>query len=168
MRQKTLIIYDKSGTVLATYDANYMQAPVGVPYIIADVPDGVIIESVDVSKAQPIYAPQTIVSSEIDKLNAKMDYIAMMGNLDLSVVADVILNAPVKDKIEQINGTNETFSTNYVRVHNYYMTNLWSLVAVRNAVGKWINNQEFTKIVKAKEEQTSYTDKNNTIPTVKI
>lgn len=37
-------------------------------------------------------------------------------------------------------------SKNYGKVKNFYVTGLWSLAMVRNAVGRWITAEEFTKI----------------------
>lgn len=37
-------------------------------------------------------------------------------------------------------------SRNYNKVKNFYEAGLWSLAMVRNAVGRWITAEEFTKI----------------------
>lgn len=164
---KTTIIYDKSGTILASYTNGSIATPVGIPFIIVDIPDGMMIESVNVATGTPIYSTRSIIISEIDKINSKMDYIAMMNGLDLSVIMDVTLNSIAKGIITTIDGTADNHSTNYVRVYNYYIKGLWGLMAIRNAIGKWITNAEYTTIVKAKEELTSATDTKNPIPIVK-
>ena len=38
------------------------------------------------------------------------------------------------------------YSKNFEKVKNYYDQKLWSLERVRNAVGKWITEEEFTEI----------------------
>lgn len=37
-------------------------------------------------------------------------------------------------------------STNYEKVKNYYDNGRWSIERVRNAVGRWITEQEFEEI----------------------
>lgn len=37
-------------------------------------------------------------------------------------------------------------SKNYMKVKNYYDTNRWSKEAVRNAVGRWITEDEYFEI----------------------
>lgn len=38
-------------------------------------------------------------------------------------------------------------SKNYEKVAKYYNAGLWSLGMVRNAVGRWITEAEFTEII---------------------
>ena len=40
-----LFIYDKEGTIIATHNANNCVPPVGVPWVVADIPDGCIVYS---------------------------------------------------------------------------------------------------------------------------
>lgn len=44
-------------------------------------------------------------------------------------------------------------SPNFAKVKRYYLLGLWPLICVRNAVGRWITSDEYTEIIRAKEEQ---------------
>lgn len=37
-------------------------------------------------------------------------------------------------------------SKNFEKVYNYYKNHLWTLSQVRNAVGKWITEEEYQEI----------------------
>ena len=161
---KTLIIYDKSGGIIASYNAVGTTAPVGVPYIVVDLPEGMVVQSVDVKSGTPIYAKDNLVISEIDKMNSKMDYIAMMNGIDINAVMDA---GSYTNSTLSVN--DDTHSEHYYKVLNYYLTDLWSLLAVRYAVDKnWISAEEFATIVKAKNEADATLDTENEIPTVTV
>lgn len=161
---KTIIVYDKLGTIISAYNAESGSAPMGVPYILIDLPVGVTVKSVNVTNGQPIYSTENAIISELDKINAKMDYIAMMETIDISVVCDIMEG----NETTVIDSSTENHSKNYNRVYNYFMTDLWSLAAVRNAVSRWITNSEFADIVVAKDTQNSAIDTTNTIPSVSV
>lgn len=160
---KTLIVYDKSGGIIACYNAEGAAAPVGVPYIIVDIPEGISVQSVDVKTATPIYVKDNLIISEIDKMNSKMDYIAMMSDIDISNVMDAG-SYTTTNQLED-----REHSANYNKVLNYYLTDLWSLLAVRNAyIKSWITSAEYNTIVKAKNEADATLDTENEIPTVTV
>lgn len=162
---RTIIIYDKLGTVVSAYSADSdMTPPMGIPYIIANIPTGVTVKSVNVTTGQPVYSTQSAVTSEVEKINAKMDYIAMMQNIDISVVSDVM-----EGNIQEIiDASQENHTKNYYKVYNYFLTDLWTLAAVRNAVGRWITNAEFSQLVIAKDNQNKTIDSSNPIPSTTV
>lgn len=42
--------------------------------------------------------------------------------------------------------SNEEHSKNFEKVRDYYNQGLWDITRVRNAVGKWITEEEFKEI----------------------
>lgn len=164
---RTIIVYDKEGTIISCFNADSVEPPVGVPYIITEIPAGATVVKVDSKTMQPIYQMNDEAISELDKMNAKMDYIAMMSDIDVTLVLDPLLteqNVPQTLDLEDHN-------KNYIKVYNYYLGGLWSLGAVRNAIGKWINQIEYTQIVLAKDEQDvidNSIDSDNVIPVVDV
>lgn len=42
--------------------------------------------------------------------------------------------------------SNEEHSKNFEKVRGYYNQGLWDITRVRNAVGKWITEEEFKEI----------------------
>lgn len=160
---RTIIVYDKEGTIIVCYNADSIAPPVGVPYIIAEIPAGATVVKVNPNTMQPIYKMNDKAISELDKMNAKMDYIAMMQSIDVDAILD-----PLDDGVVLLD---EDHNKYYDKVYNYYMGGLWSLAAVRNSIGKWINQAEYTQIVISKDEQNVVEDgidTENVIPVVNI
>lgn len=162
---RTIIVYDKQGTVVSAYSAdNNTTLPVGIPYIIANIPVGVTVKSVNVATGQPVYDTSAIITSDIEKINAKMDYVSMMQGIDTSVVCDVM-----EGNLQTIiDASKENHTKNYYKIYSYFLANLWTLAAVRNAVGRWITNAEFSQLVIAKENQNNAIDTSNPIPSVSV
>lgn len=165
---RTIIVYDKEGTIISCFNADSVEPPVGVPYIITEIPAGATVVKVDIKTMQPIYQMNDEAISELDKMNAKMDYIAMMTDIDVSLVLDPL---QTEQHIPQVMDLQEDHNKNYIKVYNYYLGGLWSLSAVRNAIGKWINQTEYTEIVLAKDQQDiidDSIDSENEIPVVNV
>lgn len=40
----------------------------------------------------------------------------------------------------------KTYSEKFEKVRNYYRSHLWGIEQVRNAVGRWITEEEFEEI----------------------
>jgi len=78
----TLVIYDTTGRIWVQMSGDVV-APVGVPFLWVDVPDGKILTGVDITVTPnvPIFVDYPI--SEIEKLQADIYYIAMMGGIEL-------------------------------------------------------------------------------------
>lgn len=167
---RTIIVYDKEGTIISCFNADSIEPPVGVPYIIAEIPAGATVVKVDPKNMQPIYQMNNEAISELDKMNAKLDYIAMMSDIDISFILDPLV--PDQSNVPQVlDLEEEDHNKNYGKVYNYYLGGLWSLGAVRNAIGRWINQIEYTQIVLAKDEQEiidDSIDSDNVIPVVDI
>lgn len=164
---RTIIVYDKEGTIISCFNADSVEPPVGVPYIITEIPAGATVVKVDPKTMQPIYQMNDEAISELDKMNAKMDYIAMMSDIDVSLVLDPLLTEQDVPQTLDL----EDHNKNYIKIYNYYLGGLWSLGAVRNAIGKWINQVEYTQIVLAKDEQNvidDSIDSDNVIPVVDV
>jgi len=161
---RTLFIYNNDGVIVRAFNAEDESAKTyanGLPYIIVDVPDGVIIKSIDVSTLQPVYDTDSTIISEINKLSAKMDYIAMKCGINMANVCDV-LEGNVGSVID---GTSDTHSANYSKVYYYYLTGLWNINAVVEATtNSWITKVEYNAIIKAKEAQN--VANTNNIPVV--
>lgn len=164
---RTIIVYDKEGTIISCFNADSVEPPVGVPYIITEIPAGATVVKVDPKTMQPIYQMNDEAISELDKMNAKMDYIAMMSDIDVSLVLDPLLTEQDVPQTLDL----EDHNKNYIKIYNYYLGGLWSLGAVRNAIGRWINQVEYTQIVLAKDEQNvidDSIDSDNVIPVVDV
>lgn len=161
---KTLIIYDQKGGIIRSCDANSQEPPTGVPYLIIDLPVGIIVDSINMETGLPNYSSSSVILSEIDKMNAKMDYIAMMSGISLYEINDVYGSMP-----QTISADEERHSENYVKVYNYYMTGLWSITAIRLAIDKkWITHEEYNSLVKTKMDKDSEVDTTNDIPVIHI
>ena len=102
---------------------------------------------------------------DIDKANAKSDYIAMMMGIDISAMS-YALNAQAGEDIP-LSEIKDTESL-YDKVKNYYVNELWGIVAVRNAIGRWIDQKQYDEIIKAKVKTDSKIDTVNDIPAVSI
>lgn len=63
--------------------------------------------------------------TEIDRIKANVDFLAMLNGVELEVSA---------------------MSKNYAKVKRYYDSRLWSVAMVHTAVGKWITAEEYTTI----------------------
>lgn len=161
---RTLIVYDTSGAIIRSCDANSQEPPQGVPYMVIDLPIGVTVTSIDMKTGLPNYSSSSAILSEIDKMNAKMDYIAMVSDISLDYIDDVYGSMPQTI----IDDNAESHSENYIKVYNYYMANLWSIMAIRLAIGKWITQQEYNNLVKMKTSQDTAVDTENKIPVVNV
>lgn len=81
----TMFVYDKAGTIVASFMADGMTPPVGIPYTIIDVPEGKIVESIDPASGKAVWADDHNTLTKIDELVTKIDYITMMTGIDMSV-----------------------------------------------------------------------------------
>ncbi len=82
----TMIIYDNEGYIISQMQGSDLRTPVGVPYLLVEIPQGKYVASIDVSVTPnvPIYAdiPKTeaqLLQAQIDDLNMAMA--AMMGGV---------------------------------------------------------------------------------------
>lgn len=144
---KTLFIYDTTGTIVhSSVFRDGMSVPVGLPSVLVDVPEGLIVKSIDPETQKPICEKSGQMASELDSLHAKIDYVAMMSDIDITRVCAY---------------------NKYERVREYYLVGLWSLKALRDAQIKgWITPKEYGDIVMEKENLGI--DTGNEIPSVTI
>lgn len=151
-----LFIYDKEGTIIATHNANNCVPPVGVPWVVADIPDGCIVEKIDVITQKPVYAMVEDTITDLDKLSANVLYTMMMMDLkspssELAVAREVSVH-----------------SNDYDDIRKYYMNHLWDMKAVRQAVVHGlITQEEYTDILKEYEAKYSV-DTEHDIPSVDV
>lgn len=158
---KTIIVYDDLGNIIRCDNADMVEAPMEGNYLIAEVPAGAIVKYVDMSNMEPIYITNPLAISDIDRLGAKMDYIAMVGGVDINHVEDVFR---LGDK-KSTKGRNEHFQ----RVLMYRLTDLWTDAAVLSAVGLWITETEYATILSIKDQQgiaNATPDTEHEVPTV--
>ena len=134
---KTLIIYDKSGAIIASFVADSVTPPVGVPYTIIDIPESKIVDSINPATGKPIWRDSQNSVSDIEILSARQDYICMMSGIDVSSLIDL------QDDLEE----DLTHSPNFMRVKKYYQNGLWKLIALKNAISRWITEAEYTELL---------------------
>lgn len=151
-----LFIYDKEGTIIAAHDANNCVPPVGIPWTVADIPDGCVVEKIDVTTQRPVYKMSEDTITELDKLSADILYTMMMLEL--------------KSPSAEIEIAREALqcSENYNDIRKYYLNHLWDMKAVRQAVVHGlITQEEYTSLLKEYEEKYNV-DKDHEIPSVDV
>ena len=94
-----------------------------------------------------------ITQRDLDKTNARSDYIAMMMGIDIDAMSF---------------DTQNKESDKYTKVEYYYLKELWGIVALRNAIGRWISRDQYNAIIKKKEKIDSSIDTSNKIPEITI
>ena len=74
------------------------------------------------------FALRDLTEEELEKMKMQSDieYLAMMSDIDLEV--------------------QKAMSKNFEKVKNYYDNGMWNEARVRNAVGKWITEEEYKEI----------------------
>lgn len=151
-----VFIYDKEGTIIATHDANSCIPPIGVPWVVADIPDGCIVEKIDVTTRRPVYKMTEDTITDLDKLSADILYMMMMLEFK-SPSAEI---AVAKEVLQ--------CSEKYSDIRRYYLNHLWDMKAVRQAVVHGlITQEEYTSLLKEYEEKYSV-DKEHDIPSVDV
>jgi len=85
----TLIIYDNTGYIYSQVSGNFKE-PIGLQYLITDIPDGYVVNNIDVSLEphQPIFEeiPKSQVEIDIDKVKADNEMLKLMvADLGLQV-----------------------------------------------------------------------------------
>ncbi len=77
---ETLIIYDNTGKIFYQVTGAVVD-PEGLPFMRITIPDGKILKGVDVSVKPnvPIYEDMPV--SELEQLQAKVDYLMMMNGV---------------------------------------------------------------------------------------
>lgn len=79
---KTLIIYDDRGVIYYRATGDY-EIPQGLNYLELTIPEGKILQSVDPVTQEPVYIDMPV--SDIELLNAKVEYLAMMAGIEMEV-----------------------------------------------------------------------------------
>ena len=151
-----LFVYDKEGTIIAAHDANNCVPPVGVPWTVADIPDGCVVEKIDVVTQRPVYTMSEDTITELDKMSADILYMMMMLEF--------------KSPSAEIETAKEALlcSEHYNDIRKYYLNHLWDMKAVRQAVVHGlITQEEYTSLLKEYEERYSV-DREHEIPSVDV
>lgn len=70
---QTLVIYDQNGVVFYTTTGTF-QTPVGIPYLITEVPEGKRVSSVNVEGEEPVAVFEDLPLPTIQQLVSKLNY----------------------------------------------------------------------------------------------
>lgn len=83
---QTLVIYDKSGFMVSQMQGSDLREPVGIPFIILEIPQGKRLVRIDVTKTPhiPVYEdmlnPNATLEQQISNLKAQLES-AQLNNL---------------------------------------------------------------------------------------
>lgn len=79
---RTLLVYDSVGKIWVQITGFYAK-PEGLPYLEIEIPEGKIATGVDVSVTPHTAILEDLPVPPMDQLRADLDYLAMMGGIEL-------------------------------------------------------------------------------------